>query len=28
LRKVFAKLNLSSRNQLDGALPDAAERIA
>jgi DNA-binding CsgD family transcriptional regulator len=28
LRKVFAKLDISSRSQLDRALPDAAERIA
>jgi DNA-binding CsgD family transcriptional regulator len=28
LRKVFAKLDISSRNQLNSALPDPAERIA
>jgi DNA-binding CsgD family transcriptional regulator len=28
LRKVFAKLDISARSQLDRALPDAVERIA
>jgi DNA-binding CsgD family transcriptional regulator len=28
LRKVFMKLGIKSRTQLDGALPDAAERAA
>jgi DNA-binding CsgD family transcriptional regulator len=28
LRKVFLKLDITSRNQLHGAVPDAAEHIA